>query len=178
MQGRVLTRQDEDVHKGLAVVQPSGHDTVGPQSLGAQLVQLAAGGNSVAAGHHPVIGGRGNYDADPADEASDEAHYLQACGHHRGHRGVLTAPRPSLVVAVPAPGLDGACPGPPSRALTSSWPAMARCYGAMRDAGGSGRPGDAERAQLRRRDGRTMGTEMGARRGQQSGWAALPRPPL
>ena len=119
--GSYLTRQDEDVHQGLAVVKPRGHNAVGPQPLGAQLVQLAAGGDGVAACHHPVIGRRGDDDADPSHEARDEAHYLQACGHHHGQPGV-PAPRPSLVV--PAPGLDGACPSP---ALSSRWPATARC---------------------------------------------------
>lgn len=101
----VLTRQDEDVHQGFAVVQPRGHDAVGPQPLGAQFVQLAAGGDGVAAGHHPVIGGRGDDDADPTHEARDEAHYLQARSHHHSDRRV-PEPRPSLAAPAPRAGLS------------------------------------------------------------------------
>lgn len=145
------------------MVQPRGHDAVGPQPLGAQFVQLAAGGDGVATGHHPVISGRGDDDADPTHEARDEAHYLQARGHHRGRHPGVPGPSPSL--AVPAPGTGRRLPG-------SSLPCARERLtgdGRLRDAGGGGRPGKAESR---------APTALRARRGQWRGWALRPRPPL
>lgn len=116
---RVLTREDEDVHEGLAVVETSGHDAVSPQPLGAQFVHFSAGGDGVAAGHHPVIGRRGDDDADPTHEARDEAHHLQACGYHGGSSDVHVA-RPSRTVP-PAPAWTRPALGFPSAALASRW---------------------------------------------------------
>lgn len=116
---RVLTRENKDVHERLAVVETSGHDAVGPQPLGAQFVHFSAGGDGVAAGHHPVIGRRGDDDADPAHEARDEAHHLQACGYHGGSSDVPVA-RPTRTVP-PALAWTRPALGFPSAALASRW---------------------------------------------------------
>lgn len=146
------------------MVQPRGHDAVSPQPLGAQFVQLAAGGDGVAAGHHPVISGRGDDDADPTHEARDEAHYLQARGHHCGRHPGVPGPRPAL--AVPAPGTGRRLPRssslPRSRAADRRRPDVARWR--RRQAR------ERLRAQLRRHDKRTAGTA--ARLG------SAPLPPL
>lgn len=77
-----LTWQYEDVHEGLAVIEPCSHDTVCPQPLGSQLIHFPAGGNGVAAGHHPVVGGRGHNHPDPPYKTADKSSQVQAGGHH------------------------------------------------------------------------------------------------
>lgn len=136
----ILTRQDEDVHQGLAVVQPRGHDAVGPQPLGAQLVQFAAGGDGVAAGDHPVVGGRGDNDADPAHEARHEAHDLQARGHHGGRPALRASPRTRCLR--PGRGCTGRswCPSPRPAA-----PAATATEGTSRAGRPTARGGDSAR---------------------------------
>lgn len=82
--GRIntLTWQYQDVHEGLAVIEPRCHHTVCPQPLGSQLIHFPAGGDGVAAGHHPVVGGRGHNHPDPAHETADKSSQVQAGGHH------------------------------------------------------------------------------------------------
>lgn len=58
------------------------HDTVCPQPLGPQLVHFPAGGNGVAASHHPVVGGRRHNHPDPPDKTADKSGQVQASGHH------------------------------------------------------------------------------------------------
>ncbi|KAJ1087561.1 hypothetical protein NDU88_000728 [Pleurodeles waltl] len=69
---RDVTWQQQDVRQRLAVVQSNGDDAVRPQPPGAHLVQLPAGGDTVAAGQDPVVGGCGDHHPDPTDEAGDE----------------------------------------------------------------------------------------------------------
>lgn len=121
------------------MVETGGHDAVGPQPLGAQFVHFSAGGDGVAAGHHPVIGRCGDDDADPTHEARDEAHHLQARGYHGGRSA-----RPSRTVP-PAPAWTEPALGLPSAALASRW---------LRDARRWSRSG----CELRRRQVRTAGT--------------------
>lgn len=77
-----LTWQDEDVHEGFAVIKTCCHDTVCPQPLGSQLIHLPAGGDGVAASHHPVVGGRGHNHPDPPHKTADKSSQVQAGGHH------------------------------------------------------------------------------------------------
>lgn len=91
------------------MVETSGHDAVGPQPLGSQFVHFSAGGDGVAAGHHPVVGRRGDDDANPTHEARDEAHHLQASGYHGAHSDARAA-GPSRTVS-PCALLDRAGPG-------------------------------------------------------------------
>lgn len=58
------------------------HDTVCPQPLGSQLIHLPAGGDGVAASHHPVVGGRGHNHPDPPHKTADKSSQVQAGGHH------------------------------------------------------------------------------------------------
>lgn len=58
------------------------YDTVCPQPLGSQLIHFPAGGDGVAAGHHPVVGGRGHNHPDPPDKTADKSSQVQAGGHH------------------------------------------------------------------------------------------------
>lgn len=58
------------------------HDTVCPQPLGSQLIHFPAGGNGVAASHHPVIGGRCHNHPDPPYKTADKSGQVQAGGHH------------------------------------------------------------------------------------------------
>lgn len=94
------------------MVETSSHDAVGPQPLGAQFVHFSAGGDGVATGHHPVIGGRCDDDANPTHEARDETHHLQASGYHGGRSDVHTA-RPTRTVP-PAPAWTEPSLGSPS----------------------------------------------------------------
>lgn len=98
------------------MVETSGHDAIGPQPLGAQLVHFSAGWDGVAAGHHPVIGRRGDDDADPTHEARDKAHHLQARGYHGGPSDV----HPSRTVPL-EPTRTGSALGLPSAVLGSRW---------------------------------------------------------
>lgn len=91
------------------------HDTVCPQPLGSQLIHFPAGGDGVAASHHPVVGGRGHNHPDPPHEAADKSSQVQAGGHHlRPLVGTVTgqSPRgsaepPGEVAAAAAGGWDG-----------------------------------------------------------------------
>lgn len=76
------TWQDEDVHEGFAVIETCRHDAVCPQPLGSQLIHFPAGGNGVAASHHPVVGGCCHNHPDPPDKAADKSSQVQAGGHH------------------------------------------------------------------------------------------------
>lgn len=58
------------------------HDTVCPQPLGSQLIHFPAGGNGVAASHHPVVGGRCHNHPDPPYKTADKSGQVQAGGHH------------------------------------------------------------------------------------------------
>jgi len=78
------TWQYEDVHKRLAVIETRRHHTVCPQPLGSQLIHFPAGGNGVAAGHHPVVGGRRHNHPDPPYKTADKSGQVQAGGHHVG----------------------------------------------------------------------------------------------
>lgn len=98
------------------MVETSGHDAVGPQPLGAQFIHFSAGWDGVAAGHHPVIGRRGDDDADPTHEACDKAHHLQARGYHGGRSDV----HPSQTVPL-APARTGSALSLSSAALASLW---------------------------------------------------------
>lgn len=66
------------------MIEPCCHDTVCPQPLGSQLIHLPAGGNGVAASHHPVVGGRGHNHPNPPYKAADKSSQVQAGGHHLG----------------------------------------------------------------------------------------------
>lgn len=137
--------KDEDVHQGFAVVETSGHDAVSPQALGAQFVHFSAGGDGVAAGHHPVIGGRCDDDANPTHEARDETHHLKASGYHGGRSDVHAARLTRIVPPVsswtePSLGL----PSWPSRAAGSGLLEMGRerLQALLRQrAAGTGAPG-------------------------------------
>lgn len=123
------------------MVESSGHDAVGPQPLGAQFVHFSAGGDGVAAGHHPVIGGRCDDDANPTHEASDETHHLQASSYHGGRSDVHTARPARTVPPEPAwtePSLG--LPSLPSRAAGSGILEMER-EAASAAAAGTGEPG-------------------------------------
>lgn len=76
------TWQYEDVHEGLAMIETCRHHTVCPQPLGSQLIHFPAGGDGVAASHHPVIGGRGHNHPDPPDKTANNSGQVQAGGHH------------------------------------------------------------------------------------------------
>lgn len=109
------------------MVETSGHDAVSPQALGAQFVHFSAGGDGVAAGHHPVIGGRCDDDANPTHEARDETHHLKASGYHGGRSDVHAARLTRIVPPVsswtePSLGL----PSWPSRAAGSGLLEMGR----------------------------------------------------
>lgn len=64
------------------MVDPRGDDTVRPGSLGLQLIHLLAGVQPVFTHVHPVVGGRRDQDAQPAQAADEEAAQLETrVGH-------------------------------------------------------------------------------------------------
>jgi len=71
------TWQLQDLRQGVAVVESRGDDAFGPGSFGFQLVHLLARVQAVFAHDHPVVGGDGDDDAQPADAADDEAAQLE-----------------------------------------------------------------------------------------------------
>ena len=76
------TWQLQDLRERDAVVDSRGHDALGPGSLDSQLIHLFAGVQAVFAQVHPVIGGHRDDDAQPAEEADEEAAQLEArVGH-------------------------------------------------------------------------------------------------
>lgn len=64
------------------MVESCGDDTVRPGSLGSQLIHLFAGVQTVFAHSHPVIGGRRDHDAQPAEAADEKAAQLKTSVHH------------------------------------------------------------------------------------------------
>lgn len=70
------------------MVATRGDEALGPGAPGHQLVQPLAGGQAELADRHPVVRGRGDHDAQPADEADEEAAQLETrvCHLVRLHR--------------------------------------------------------------------------------------------
>lgn len=59
------------------MVESRGDDTVRPRALGPELIHLLAGVQTVFAHVHPVVGGCGDDDAEPAEAADEKAAQLQ-----------------------------------------------------------------------------------------------------
>lgn len=79
------TWQFEHLRQGEAVVPSRGDDALRPGPLGSQLVQPLAGGQAVLADGHPVVRGRGDQDAQPANKADEKAAQLETRVCHGAH---------------------------------------------------------------------------------------------
>lgn len=74
--------QVQDLSQGDAVVESCRNDTVCPGSPAFQLVHLLAGVQTVFTHRHPVVGGRRDHDAQPAEGAEEKAAQLETrVGH-------------------------------------------------------------------------------------------------
>lgn len=74
--------QVEYLRKRDAVVQSCGDDAVCPRPLGAQLVHLLTGVEPVLAVDHPVVGGCGDHNAQPAQDTQEKTAQLEAGVRH------------------------------------------------------------------------------------------------
>lgn len=68
------------------MVPSRGDDALRPGPLGSQLIQPLAGGQAVLADGHPVVRGRGDQDAQPANKADEKAAQLETRVCHGAHR--------------------------------------------------------------------------------------------
>lgn len=92
-----LTGQAEDVVAVRpAVSERRGDGALGPQSVGAQLVHPDAGVQGEVAGPDPVVGGRGDDDADPARAAGRAADDLPAHERHGAAVRLLRTEKPDF----------------------------------------------------------------------------------